>query len=161
MRAAHPAIVDCKDTGRLRPGKQFGQGQKSARYVRKTLTWPGKKLPLAEPKQAPTSCALGLRRVRNRGSCRAIYGSRARSVRSPSSCLRYLPSLTQDERVAAKAWRALPQSRAVPRNLRPHLRRCGAAQRISGIQRAAQAQNVIHVFFNFRMELLQYRQGQF
>ena len=80
-----------------------------------------------------------------------------RSVRSLSSCLRYLPSLTQDERVAAKALRDLPQSRAVPGNLRPHLCRCRAAQCISGVQRAAQAENVIHVFVNFWMELLQHR----
>ena len=56
-----------------------------------------------------------------------------RSVRSPSSCLRYLPPLTQDERVAAKAWRDLPKPRPVPRNLRPHLRRGSAAQCISGV----------------------------
>ena len=50
------------------------------------------------------------------------------------------------------------EPRPMPRDLCPHLRRRGTAQGVAGIQRAAQAQHVIHVFFDLRVELLQHRQ---
>ena len=43
----------------------------------------------------------------------------------------------------------------MPRHLRQHLRRGGAAQGVARVQRAAQAQHGVHVFFNRGIEGLQ------
>ena len=50
--------------------------------------------------------------------------------------------------------RALPQPRPVPLYLHLHLCRRGAAQGVAGIQATAQAEHVVDVFFDRRVEAL-------
>ena len=52
------------------------------------------------------------------------------------------------------------QSRLVPLDLRLHLRGGGAAQGIAGVEAAAQAEHVVHVFVDGGVEFLQHVQRQ-
>jgi DNA-binding transcriptional LysR family regulator len=55
----------------------------------------------------------------------------------------------------------IDQPRPVPFDLGLHLRGRGAAQRVAGVEAAAQAQAVVHVFLDRCVEALQHRQRQF
>src|SRR3990167_2075786 len=109
----------------------------------------------------PSCCAIASGEAKIRGSASAAAGRSLRAFQAVS--IHMDKSLIAPHASGLDLAQATPgstQPRAVPSNLHPHLSRCRAAQNVAGIERSAQAQHFVNIFFNRRAELLQHFQRQ-